>query len=90
MNLNQTFKHKLLFVLFISYPYDHDHAVREFERIENKIEKSSGNPISALDYNYMKLTKAKKWSTVHPLDFEKVSYRIEIKTWSELNECTSK
>ena len=40
--------------------------------------------------NYTTIKKQRKHLKVHPLNFEKVFYGIERKTWSELNEWTSK
>ena len=57
MNLNQTafninsFLYSLFHILITKTYYD---QLENFKRIEKKIEKSSVNPIAAIDHKYMK------------------------------------
>ena len=73
MNLNQTafninsFLYSLFHILITKTYYD---QLENFERIEKKIEKSSVNPIAAIDQKYMKYTiiqfKSNKNLKAHP------------------------
>ena len=59
MNLNQNFDIISFLYLFLSLYHipmtkTNYHQLETFKRIENRIEKSSVNPITAFDHKYMK------------------------------------